>query len=182
MDTYHALESFWEERRSRRWVERPVKPLVIFLTACAALAPLRAQDEFTQARGWLHLNGYSHHFAAADANDQLLGFGFTHYRRRYGRVLPAWELDLFQDSARKLSTYGGHSWTVPFERFSVGATAALMYHRNFATQNQLRILPVAFPFIETRGTRLKARLYYVAPVRNASDQQIAVQIMFPLWR
>jgi hypothetical protein len=150
--------------------------LVFAATACSAVA----QSEFSEYRGWLHVNGYSHHFAAKDANDNLLGLGFTQYRRRYGRVIPAWEFDAFQDSGKRLSTYVGHSWTVPFKRASVGVTGALMYHRNFAAQNRLSVLPVAFPFVETRGTRVKARVYYVPPVRRASDQQLAVQLMCPL--
>jgi hypothetical protein len=159
-------------------VKLPAFVLIFF----AAATTLFAAPEFTDHRGWLHLNGYTHHFAASDANDQLFGLGFTHYRRSYGRVLPAWEFDAFQDSGRKLSAYFGHSWTFPFRHFSVGVTGAIMYHRNFKSQNKLGTLPVAFPFIETRGSRIKARLYYVAPVRNASDQQIALQLMFPLWR
>lgn len=143
---------------------------------------LRAQAEFTAHRGWLHLNGYSHHFAVDDANDQLLGVGYTLYRRRHGRVIRAWEVDAFQDSGKKFSAYVGHSWTFPFKYFSAGLTGAIMYHRNFAAQNRLSTLPVAFPFLETRGVRWKARLYYVAPARRASDQQIALQFMLPLQR
>lgn len=142
--------------------------------------PLIAESEFSEARGWLHLNGYSHHFAVRDANDQLLGVGYTHYRRRYGRIIPAWEFDAFQDSGKKFSAYVGHSWTFPFQYFSAGLTGAIMYHRNFAAQNRMNTLPVAFPFLETRGARLKARLYYVPPVRRASDQQIALQFMLPI--
>jgi hypothetical protein len=159
-----------------------VKIALLLLVGFGALHSLPAQAEFSDHRGWLHLNGYSHHFAASDANDRLLGIGFTHYRRLYGRVLPAWEFDMFQDSGQKFSAYIGHSWTVPFEWFSAGITGAIMYHRNFAAQNKLRTLPVAFPFIETRGTRLKVRLYYVPPVRSASDQQIALQLMLPWTR
>jgi len=164
--------------RTATVVHWPVKRLLLSLWFCAGIVPVCAQSEFTAHRGWVHLNGYSHHFAAADANDQLLGLGYTHYRQRYGRVIRAWELDVFQDSARKFSGYVGHSWTVPFKHFSAGVTGAVMYHRNFAAQNKLKTLPVAFPFLETRGTRLKARLYYVAPVRRASDQQIALQLMW----
>lgn len=154
--------------------------LMLFLLVGAA--SLRADQEFTANRGWLHVNGYSHHLAAPDANDALLGFGFTYYRRGYGRFLPAWEGDVFQDSARKPSVYLGHSWTMPTRRVSFGVTAALMYHRNFAAYHSAGIMPVAFPFLETRGSRVKARVYYIPPIRKASDQQIAVQIMAPLFR
>jgi hypothetical protein len=147
---------------------------------CASVSPLLAQREFTEHRGWLHLNGYSHHFAADDANDRLLGIGYTHYYHRYGRVIRAWEFDAFQDSGKKFSSYLGHSWTFPFKYFSAGITGAVMHHRNFAAQNRLKLLPVAFPFLETRGTLLKARLYYVAPVRRASDHQIALQLMWAI--
>jgi len=155
-----------------------VKHFVFFLMGLVLAAPLGAQAEFTKHRGWVHLNGYSHHFAVEDANDQLLGIGYTHYRRLYGHVIPAWEFDAFQDSGKKLSTYVGHSWTFPLKYFSAGLTGAVMYHRNFAAHNRMSTLPVAFPFLETRGENLKARLYYVPPVRRASDQQVALQLMW----
>ena len=138
--------------------------------------------EFSDARGWLHVNGYSWHFAANDANDRLLGAGATYYTGRLGAWHTGWEADVFQDSGRKLSAYAGRSWTRPTTYFSLGLTAAVMYHRNFAAQNSLRLLPVAFPFLETRGTRLKARLYYVPPVRSPSDHQVALQLLVPLFR
>lgn len=141
-----------------------------------------AQPEFTDRHGWLHLNGYAHHFAVNDANDHLLGLGYTQYRRTYGRVIPAWEVDAFQDSGKKFAAYVGHSWTVPFRYFSAGLTGAIMYHHNFAAHNRLKTMPVAFPYLETRGTRLKARLYYVPPVRRASDEQVALQVMLPFGR
>lgn len=140
-----------------------------------------ATEEFTSRPTWAHVNGFSYHFAAPDANAALLGVGFTHYTRMFGRVLPAWEGDLFRDSGCKPSAYLGHSWTIPTRWLSVGATGAVMYHRNFAAQNRFRVLPVALPFVETRGERLKARLYYIPPVRRASDEQIAVQLMLA-WR
>lgn len=163
-------------------VERRVKHVVFFLIGLAFATRLGAQAEFTRHHGWIHLNGYSHHFAADDANDQLLGLGYTHYRRRYGPVIPAWEFDVFQDSGKKLSTYVGHSWTVPFKHLSAGVTAAVMYHRNFAAHNRLSTAPVAFPFLESRSERLKVRVYYIPPVRRASDQQIAVQILWAIRR
>jgi hypothetical protein len=133
-------------------------------------------------RGWLHLNGYTHHFTASDCNDRLFGLGGTWYTRSRGRMLTAFEADVFQDSARKPSAYVGHSWTAPFRFGSVGVTGALMYHRNFKTQNNWRLLPVALPFAETRLGGVKVRAYYVPPLRNASDHQIALQLMVPLAR
>jgi hypothetical protein len=157
-----------------------LKRLFLSVLACASIGAARAQPEFAQQRGWLHVNGYTHHFAVDDANDRLFGLGLTYYGRLHGRIIPAWEFDAFQDSAKKLSTYVGRSWTIPLRYVSVGVTGALMYHRNFSSQNRLRVLPVAFPFLETRGTRLKARLYYIAPARRASDEQIAIQLMWAL--
>lgn len=138
--------------------------------------------EFTEFRGLLHLNGYTHHFAAPDANDNLFGPGFTWYGGRVGRFTMAWEADIFRDSGRKLSGYIGRSFTMPLHFGNVGVTGALMYHRNFATQNRLRILPVALPYWETRGTGLRLRFYYVPPIRNACDQPMAIQVLALLWR
>jgi hypothetical protein len=159
-----------------------VKSPLLFAAALLVAPGARANNEFTVSRNWVHLNGYSYHINATDTNDRLFGIGLTRYRRMHGRIVPAWEADLFQDSARKLSAYAGHSWTIPTRHLSFGATGAIMYHRNFASQNDARLLPVAFPFIETRGSRWKARVYYVVPLRNASDQQIAFQLMLPFSR
>lgn len=88
--------------------------LLFFLIAGLGAASARAGSEFATDRGWLHFNGYSHHFAADDANDRLLGIGY--------------------------------------------------------------------PFVETRGTRLKVRAYYIPPVRRASDEQLAIQLVWALRR
>lgn len=143
------------------------------------LSVAQAKPEFTQFRTWLHVNGYTYHFAAPGANDRLLGVGFTRYMPRRHFVIRAWEGDLFQDSGRRLSGYVGQSWTVPTRLVSLGLTGAVMYHRNFASHNRLWTLPVAFPFLEAGGPRVKARLYYVIPARRASDQQVALQLMLP---
>jgi hypothetical protein len=160
---------------------------LILATALACvwcLSPTRAADvsDTVLPRGWVHLNGYSHHFTAKNCNDQLLGVGATWYTKRHGRVLRAWEADVFQDSAREPSAYIGHSWTRTFRLGSLGVTGALMYHRNFASQNEWRLLPVALPFAETRLGRVNVRAYYVPPVRNASDHQVALQVLVPLFR
>lgn len=154
---------------------------LLFLSMLGSVS-VRAQAELSEVRTWIHLNGYTHHFAASDANNRLFGLGFTHYDRNYGRVRAAWEGDLFQDSACKPSGYLGRSWTFPVPFVSLGVTGAVMYHRNFAAQNRYRLLPVALPFLETRGGRLKVRAYYVPPVRRASDEQIALQLMLPWFR
>ena len=134
-------------------------------------------------RGYVHANGYTHHFAAPDANDELFGTGVTWYTRKWGRVQTAWEADVFRDSACELCGYAGYSATLPFRFASIGATGAIMYHRNFVAQNPYRILPVALPFAETtifRGAKLRA--YYVPPVRSRRDEQIALQILIPFKR
>jgi hypothetical protein len=147
--------------------------LLFLLPACA-----RAQEVFSDQSLWIHLNGYAHHMAAKDANDNLLGLGFTYYTRTSGRVLTAWEADGFEDSGKQFAGYAGYSWTVPTRIVSFGLTAAVMYHRNFKAQNDLGVLPVAFPYLETRGKFVKLRVYYVAPVRKASDEQVAAQLLF----
>lgn len=156
-----------------------------FCTILCFLAPLsaaHAEREFTNTRVWLHLNGYTHHFDAPGANDDLYGAGFSWYARRYGRVVTAWEGDLFQDSGKRLCAYAGHSWSLPLHYGSVGVTGALMYHRNFASQTRTCILPVAFPFLETKGARFKLRVYYIPPVRSPHDQQVSLQLLLPFWR
>ena len=50
------------------------------------------------------------------------------------------------------------------ENVSVGVAGALMYHRNFASRNRLSLMPVALPYLETRGTRYKVRIFYVPPI------------------
>jgi hypothetical protein len=155
-------------------------PLALFCAACLSCA--RAAPEFTQTRGWLHLNGYTHHFAAPDANDQLWGAGGTWYVRRYGPAAVAWEADVFQDSGRKLCAYVGQSWTFPTRLGHFGVTGGLMYHRNFAKQTRACILPIALPFWETGGERAKLRVYYIPPVRSRKDQQISFQLMLPVWQ
>ena len=158
-------------------------PSILTLFCCAWVAcPIArsAPDETQRWRGFLHLNGYTYHFAAPGTNDKLLGTGVTWYTHAWGRVQTAVEADVFQDSAYKLSGYAGHSWTLPFRLGSLGATGALMYHRNFESQNRYRILPVVLPFAETtvfRGAKIRA--YYIPPVRNRCDEQIAVQLMIP---
>lgn len=163
---------------------RIIRILVVSLSAwitCPIAKCASADPE--QWRGFLHVNGYTYHFAAPDANDKLFGVGFTWYTGSWGRFQTAWEADVYRDSAFELSGYVGHSWTVPFRIASVGATGALMYHRNFAKQNRYRVLPVALPFVETtlfRGVKLRA--YYIPPVRSRSDEQIAVQLLIPFVR
>ncbi len=153
-----------------------------FLLCVGLVAALRASPELTESRGWLHLNGYTHHFDAPGANDDLYGAGFTWYTRRYGPLATAWEADVFEDSGKKLCGYVGHSWTLPLQFGSVGVTGALMYHRNFVKQTPTRVLPVALPFLETRGERVKLRVYYIPPVRSRHDQQISFQLLVPFWR
>jgi hypothetical protein len=134
-------------------------------------------------RGYVHLNGYSHHFAAPGTNANILGTGVTWYTRSWGRVQTAWEADVFQDSAWKLSGYAGHSWTMPFRLGSVGATGALMYHRNFEKQCPVGVLPVILPFAETTVFRnAKLRAYYIPPLRNKCDEQVAFQLLIPFRR
>jgi hypothetical protein len=147
------------------------------LAIVASCALARAEESLP--RGWLHLNGYTQHFAAPDANNQLYGAGVTWFHEKWGRIVQAWEADAFQDSGRKLSAYAGHSWIYREEYWHAGITAALMYHRNFAAQNRWRVLPVALPFVELPLRRISLRAYYIPPVRSASDQQIAVQILLP---
>jgi hypothetical protein len=154
-------------------------PAAFLLTCAVTIA--RAAPEFSQTRGWLHLNGYTHHFDAPGANDQLWGAGFTWYTRTYGAMVTAWEADVFQDSGRKLCAYAGGSLTTPTRWGNFGVTGALMYHRNFAKQTPMKILPVALPFWETRGERLKLRIYYIPPVRSRTDQQISFQLLVPFW-
>jgi hypothetical protein len=148
--------------------------------AIASFATAHAAPE--TARRWIHLNGYTHHFAAPDANDQLFGAGLTWYAQPSQRLATAWELDAFQDSGRKLSVYLGRSWTRRFDAANVGATAALMYHQNFRAHNRWRLLPVALPFVETSLGVFKARAYYIPPVRNRCDHQIALQLLVPFSR
>lgn len=132
------------------------------------------------ARGWLHLNGYTHHFEAPDANDNLLGVGATWYVKKWGRIARAWEADLFQDSGRKLSGYVGQSLTYRGRFANAGVTAALMYHRNFAKQNRWSVLPVALPYAELPLGKFSLRAYYIPPLRRGSDQQIAFQVLVPM--
>jgi hypothetical protein len=142
-----------------------------------------ASVESERWRGFVHVNGYTYHFAAPNANAKLFGTGVTWYTRTWGRFQTAWEADVFQDSACKISGYAGHSWTMPFRLGSVGATGALMYHRNFSKLNTCRVLPVALPFVETTVFRqAKVRAYYIPAVRKRQDEQIAVQILVPFAR
>ncbi|MEO5958861.1 MAG: hypothetical protein ABIZ49_03105, partial [Opitutaceae bacterium] len=62
----------------------------IVLLAPPTSAHAQEEKERIRAQGWLHLNGYSHHFAAPDANARLLGTGVTWYRTNWGPVLRAW--------------------------------------------------------------------------------------------
>jgi hypothetical protein len=142
----------------------------------------RAVAEEVRARGLLHLNGYTHHFDAPDANDNLFGLGATWYVKRWGRVARAWETDLFQDSGSKLSGYVGHSWTYRRAYVNVGVTGALMYHRNFEKQNAWRVLPVGLPYAELPLRHFSMRAYYIPPVRNHCDHQIALQVLVPFSR
>lgn len=160
-----------------------MKRLVAMLLFVLGPVLVWGTPELTDTRGWLHLNGYTHHFDAPGANDNIFGVGFTWYDRRHGSPLAAWEGDVFRDSGRKLSAYVGRSWTFPLgDRIGAGLSAAVMYHHNFARQNRWRVLPVGFPFLEARSGSLKLRAYYVPPFRSRHDQQIAFQVHMPVWR
>src|SRR3954464_12176476 len=111
------------------------------------LSPNTRADD-SRARGWIHLNGYTHHFAAPDANDNLFGLGATWYVQKWGKIARAWETDVFRDSGCKLSGYAGHSWTYRMHYANAGVTGALMYHRNFSKYNRWSTLPVALPYAE----------------------------------
>ena len=158
------------------------RPLLFSLSLCVLGTATSWSAEETRAQAWLHLNGYSHHFDAPDANDHLLGVGATWYVKRWGKIARAWEADVFRDSGKKLSGYVGHSWTYRMRLANVGITGALMYHRNFAKHNNLRLLPVALPYVELPLRKLSVRAYYVPPVRSASDNQIALQVLVPFLR
>jgi hypothetical protein len=150
-------------------------------SACPIATGVAAEAQ--RWRGYAHLNGYTHHFSAPGTNANIFGTGVTWYTRSWSRFQTAWESDLYQDSAYKLSGYVGHSWTMPLRFGSVGATGALMYHRNFEKQSPAGILPVVLPFAETtvyRGAKLRA--YYIPPVRHKCDHQIAFQVMLPFRR
>jgi len=152
----------------------------IRLAFVALLVSTASAQEFSERPLWLHLNGYTHHFAASDANDRLFGVGLTWQGVSRGRTATAFEADLFKDSDRKLSCYVGASWRYAFRPIAVGITGALMYHRNFTKHNDWGVLPVALPFCETRGRAMKLRLYYIPPIRDPDDHQLSVQLMLPL--
>src|SRR5688500_7465622 len=104
-------------------------PLTIILLLALGPASRDAlAAETVRARGWLHANGYTHHFSAPDTNANLFGAGFSWYTWRSEHLATAWELDFFQDSDRKFSGYVGRSWSIPLGQCQLGATAALMYH------------------------------------------------------
>jgi hypothetical protein len=140
------------------------------------------EREFSAGHAWLHVNGYTHHFDAPGTNSNLWGTGITWYDQRYGPIVTAWEADAFADSACKLSAYAGRSWIRPTNLGGFGITGALMYHRNFVTQNRWRVLPVGLPFWQSRGNAYQLRVYYIPPVRSRCDQQLALQLMLPLSR
>lgn len=136
-----------------------------------------ADEKFDRSHVWLHFDGLTYHFDAPGANSLLWGSGLTWYHKSSLPMLTAWEGDAFEDSERHLAAYLGHSWAIPFKYFNFGATAALMYHHDFASQNKYLTLPVVIPFLETHGRSLKLRIYYVPPVRNPTDQQVAAQLL-----
>lgn len=150
-----------------RWL-----PLIVFATAVLSAAP--------ESERWLHLNGYSHHFAAPDANSKLWGVGFSSRTRSDGTLLWSWEGDVFSDSACKPSAYVGKAAAVRMGPSLLGVTGAAMYHRNFRAENRLRVLPVAFPFWEIGSKTMRTRIYYVPGLRRRTDEQIAVQFMLSL--
>lgn len=151
-------------------------PALLFLGLL--ILPWRTAAGAEEGGGWVHLNGYSHHLNAANANGHLWGLGFTWPVKPYGSPATAWEGDVFRDSGRKLSAYVGHSWTWPLGRFAgVGITGAIMHHRNFAKYNAASLMPVGLPYLETKGRALRWRVYYIPPVRSPSDRQVAVQLM-----
>ena len=146
----------------------------------ASVVAAKAADE---PAAWLHLNGYSLHFHAPDANPYLLGAGLSVPAKPWGGFQASWVADAFQDSGRKFSAYAGQAVTLPLGRgFDAGLTGALMYHHNFARHNRLSLLPVVLPFVDYRVGSWKLRTYYVPPVRSVSDHQVAAQLMIPLGR
>ncbi|HVZ65984.1 MAG TPA: hypothetical protein VG936_15565 [Lacunisphaera sp.] len=148
--------------------------LVLFFTAGAW-----AQIEDLKPRGWLHLNGYTDHFDAPNANDELYGLGFTWYTKSAGHTERAWEGDVFRDSGNKLSAYAGHSWIYATRHWKAGLLAGLMYHRNFIKEDRWCLLPIALPFMELPLRAFSIRAYYVPPVRSRHDHQIAFQLLLP---
>lgn len=140
------------------------------------------QQAETPARGWIHVNGYTYHMVAHDANSELYGIGLTWYTHVTERYQTAWEADVFSDSAKKPSMYVGYSLAAPFKYIALGATGAIMYHRNFEKENSLRILPVVLPFAEIGKNHVRVRIYYVPPVRRRTDEQIAIQLLLPIWK
>jgi len=64
-----------------------MKPFLTLLFAHLGAHLLSGQDVDQEPRSWLHVDGYSHHFAAPGANAALLGLGITRYEPRRGRVI-----------------------------------------------------------------------------------------------
>lgn len=156
-------------------------PVIGAICCFSILGRLAADPVREWPTAFLHLNGYTQHFSAPGANNLLYGLGATWGIRRAGRMRLAWEADAFRDSGRKLSLYAGHSWTLPLPFAEVGVTGALMYHRNFFSQNRWGVLPVALPFVEAPLSRAATvRLYYIPPVRSKCDHQVSLQLLVPL--
>jgi len=114
-------------------------------------------------------------------NDWPVGIGFNYELVRDTDWIWAVNADIVPfDSTRDFAADIGTSiqWRNPV--VDVGAQFMILYKRNFVDAFGVPLGPALFPYLHREFEYFATRIYWIPPVRAASDNQIIIQFQIPL--
>lgn len=114
-------------------------------------------------------------------NEWTWGIGFTYELIRDPDYIWSVNADIIPfDSTRDFAADIGTSiqWHNPV--VDVGAQFMILYKRNFENEWGIPVGPALFPYLHREFEYFAIRMYWIPPVRAASDNQVIFQIQVPI--
>lgn len=114
-------------------------------------------------------------------NEWTWGVGFTYELIRDPDYIWSVNADIIPyDSTRDFAADIGTSiqWHNPV--VDIGAQFMVLYKRNFETEWGIPVGPALFPYLHREFEYFALRMYWIPPVRAASDNQVIFQIQVPI--
>ncbi|MEO0796555.1 MAG: hypothetical protein AAFX93_15400 [Verrucomicrobiota bacterium] len=114
-------------------------------------------------------------------NDWTWGIGFNYELIRDPDFIWSVNADIVPfDSTRDFAADIGTSiqWHNPV--VDVGAQFMILYKRNFENEWGVPVGPALFPYLQREFDFFALRMYWIPPVRKASDNQVIFQVMVPI--